>query len=119
MSIPRIVELLEPISVAPADYTTTATWADVTGTKIDTGTKGKLAYTITNTGANSIDWKVLASNDDSTYVEVEASAALAAAASGSWIASASEMSFRYFKIQAQDTTSPNHGAAQVRGYAKI
>lgn len=123
MSLPRITEILNaamwPATIGDiADYTTTATFADVTGSKIDTYGKTNLVFTIKNTGANSIDWKVLASVDDSTYVEVEASAPLAASASASWVAAAAEMAYRYFKIQAQDTTPASHGAAQVRAWAK-
>ncbi len=120
MSIARITELLEPISITPADHTTvTDGFLDVTGSKIDTGAKGKLVYTIANTGAQTICWKVLASNDDSTYVEIEASADLLAAGTGSWAASATEISYRYFKVQASDKVNGQHGKAQVRGYSKI
>jgi hypothetical protein len=119
MSIPRITQLLEPISVSPADQASVNAWADVAGSKIDTGTKTKLVYTITNTGADTITWKVLASVDDSTYVEMEASADLAAAAVSSWTATAVEVSYRYFKVQIASKVAGTPGAAQVRGYSKI
>lgn len=120
MSLARVTELLEPVIVSPANQTTTNSYADVTGSKIDSLTKGKVCYTIKNAhAANSIDWKVLASIDDTTYVEVEAEAAVAGTATSSWEASATEVSYRYFKVQVKSTVAETHGTAQVRGYAKI
>ena len=123
MSLPRITELLEmmnPTSIAPADQATVSNvFVDVAGSKIDTEAKSKLVYTIKNTGAETISWKVLASVDDSTYVEIEASADVLAAGESSWVASATEISYRYFKIQVCDKVNGAHGAAQVRGYSKI
>lgn len=120
MSLARLTEILSPISVNPANQTTTNSYADVVGSKIDTATKGKVCYTIKNAHAtNSIDWKVLASNDDTTYVEVEAEASVAGTASDSWEASATEVSYRYFKVQVKSTVAAAHGTADVSGYAKI
>lgn len=120
MSLPRITELLNPISVSPADQTTTNSYADVDGSKIDSLTKSKVCYTILNAhAANSIDWKVLASIDDTTYIEVEPEATVAAKATDSWEASATEVSYRYFKVQVKSTVTGSAGTAQVRGYAKI
>jgi hypothetical protein len=127
MSQPRITEILEyledlfaPVYVAPDDQETTDAYADVDGSEIDSLTKGKVCYTITNADdTNSIDWKVLASIDGETWVEVEAEDSVAAEASDSWEASATEVSYRYFKVQVKSTVSEAAGIAQVRGYAKL
>jgi hypothetical protein len=120
MSMARLVQLWEPVNVAPPDQDTTDAYEDVAGSKIDSETKGKVAFTILNAhAANAIKWKVLASLDDVTYIEVEAEAAVAALAAGSWIASATEVSFRYFKVQVKSAVAATPGTAQVRGYAKI
>lgn len=123
MSVPRITEILEtmyPVSVSPANFTTADAYADITGSKIDSAGKTRVVYTIYNAHAtNGITWKVLASVDDSTYIEVEAEAALAAVTAASWVADATETSYRYFKIQAKSTVGSTPGTAQVRGYAKM
>lgn len=121
MSLARITEVLEtinPVSVAPANYTTTNDYADIG--KLDSNGKTRVVYTIYNAhAANGITWKVLASIDDATYVEVEAEATLAAVTAASWVASETETSYRYFKIQVKSTVAATPGTAQVRGYAKI
>lgn len=123
MSSARIVEILEtmaPVAVSPADQASVNAYADVAGSKIDTQGKTRLVYTILNThAANAIKWKVLASLDDVTYVEIEAEAALNAQATGSWVADATETSYRFFKIQIQSSVENTPGTAQVRGYAKM
>lgn len=123
MSQARITEILEtiaPVAVSPANQNSTNAYADVAGSKIDSEGKTRVVYTILNAhAANSIDWKVLASVDDTTYIEVEAEAALAAEASASWVASATETSYRYFKVQIKSTVAATPGTAQVRGYAKM
>jgi len=123
MSVDRITQIFEtmaPVSVAPANFTSADAYGDVVGSKIDAQGKTRVVYTVYNAHeANSITWKVLASLDDTTYVEVEAEAALAALATGSWVASAIETSYRYFKIQAKSTVGAAHGTVQVRGYAKM
>lgn len=123
MSIARQTEILEtlaPVTVAPDDFTSANAYADVTGGMIDAQGKTRVVFTIVDTHtANGITWKVLASIDNVTYVEVEAEATLAALATASWIASATETSYRYFKIQVKSTVGAAHGTAQVRGYAKM
>lgn len=121
MSLPRMTRILEtlaPVSVSPANQTSTNAYVDIG--KIDAEGKTRVVYTIYNAhAANSIDWKVLASVDDVTYIELKAETALAAVTAASWIASATETSYRYFKIQIKSTVAETHGTAQVRGYAKM
>lgn len=116
----QILETLAPVSVAPANQTSADAYADVIGSKIDAEGKTRVVYTIYNAhAANSITWKVLASLDDTTYIEIEAEAALAAVTAASWVANATETSYRYFKVQVKSTVGAAHGTIQVRGYAKM
>lgn len=121
MSLARITEIFEtlaPVSTAPADYTTTAAYVDIA--PLDAQGKTRVVYTILNKhAANGIKWKVLGSVDNVTFVELEAEAVVAALASSSWVASATETSYRYFKVQATDEGGAAHGTVQVRGYAKM
>lgn len=121
MSLARVTEIFEtlaPVSASPADYTTTANYVDIG--KIDAQGKTRVAYVITNAhAANGIKWKVLGSIDDVTYVELEAEAIVAGTVSSSWVASATETSYRYFKVQAKDEGGAAHGTVQLRGYAKM
>jgi hypothetical protein len=118
MSIARITELLEPKKgFTTTDQTSTDAYADVTGSKIDTLTKSKISYTCKNThGANSIDWKVLCSNDDSTYVEAQAAATITFGNVGSYTNTL--CTYRYYKVQIISTVGATAGKAQVRGYSK-
>lgn len=103
--------------LSPTAQTSTASYVDVSGSKIDAANYESVALTVTNThGSNSIDYKVLASIDDVSYVEVKAEATLAAAAIGSY--STSPALYRYYKVQVKDTSGGTHGAATVRVIAK-
>lgn len=107
-----------PIYIAPADQTTTTSYADVTGSKIDTYSKTKLSYVIKNThAANSIKWKVMRSNDDVTYVEGQAEETVAAL--GTSYYSTTAAAYRYYKVQVLVGSGTNHGTIQVRGYSKF
>jgi len=123
MGIARVVEILEnlaPVAVAPANQDSVNAYADVAGSKIDSLGKTRVVFTILNAhAANAIKWKVLASVDDVTYVEVEAEAALNAQAASSWVADATETSYRFFKIQIKSSVEGSAGTAQVRGYSKM
>jgi len=126
MSEARLTELLEiitpllkTVSAAPADQATTAAYVDVAGSKMDAFNSKYIGFTCKNThAANSIKWKVLMSMDDVTYVEAQAEAVLAALAVGTFVASATQIAYRYFKVQVLDSVGGTHGTAQVRGYGK-
>ncbi|RPJ73107.1 MAG: hypothetical protein EHM20_00050 [Alphaproteobacteria bacterium] len=110
-------QTFDPIYVSPDNQATTASYVDVTGSKIDTFSKTKVCYTCKNAHvSNSINWKVLCSNDDSSYVEAQAEATLAAGAIGSYTNTLA--TYRYYKVQVLTTSNPDHGTAQVRGFSK-
>ena len=104
-------------TVAPAVQETTDAYADVTSSKIDATEFGKtVSYTCKNTdGANAIKWKVLASNDDSVYVEAQAEATLAAGVVGTFTA---VPYYRYYKVQVTSSAGGSQGDADVEGIAK-
>lgn len=113
-----VATTLEPVYVAPSDQESTNSYADVTGSKIDTYSKTKVCYTCKNTDlANSINWKVLCSNDDTTYIEAQAEATLTTGSIGSYTNTLA--TYRYYKIQVKATVGGSQGDAQVRGYSKI
>lgn len=106
-------------TASPAEQATVNAWADVAGSALDTLHCGSVAYTILNTHvANGLNWKVLASNDAAfaASVEVQASALVAAQASGSY--SAAVAVWRYYKVQVQSAVAGSHAAAVVVGVAK-
>lgn len=121
MSTARIVEILEtlaPVMVAPETVETTDSFVDVG--LIDAEGKTRVVYVVTNTdAANTIEWKVLASLDNSTFVELEAAADLAAEATASWVADSAEASYRYFKVQVKSKVAETPGDLSLRGYAKM
>lgn len=105
--------------VTPAAQPTVSdVFVDVTGSTIDTQNFGSVAFTCVNTGAQTIKWQVIGGNASnfSDAVTVQASATIAAAASGNY--SATVAVWRYYKIQVADNVNGQHGAATVRGIAK-
>ncbi len=113
-----ITSVLEPLYVSPANQFTVDAFADVTGSKIDTYAKTKICFTCKNVAiGNSIDWKVLASNDDSAYIEAQASATLLPDGVGSYTNTLA--TYRYYKVQIKATVPGAHGTGQVRGYSKV
>lgn len=121
MSLPRVTEILEtlaPVSVAPADYTTTDSYADIG--LIDAQGKTRVVYTIYNAhAANVIKWRVDGSVDGVTWIELKAEATLNGVTASSWVASATETSYRYFRMQTKSSVGATPGTARVRGYAKM
>jgi hypothetical protein len=104
--------------VEPANQATTAAWADVPDSEIDALHYGSVSYTILNTdGADSLDWQVLASNDDwATAVIVDGPGAVAAGVADSY--AVEQAPYRYYIVQIQDTVPASHAAATVVGLAK-
>jgi len=114
----EIWETMAPKSVAPVDTATTNTYADIG--LLDAEGKTRVVYTIYNNHATRvIDWKVLASVDNVTFIELEAEATLAGVTASSWVASATETSYRYFKIQMKSNGAGLPANVTVRGYAKM
>jgi len=115
-AINRLLEIQAPTVYEPAAQASTNSYADVTGSKIDTAGRKCVSYICTNTGANEIDWKVLGSNDDSAYIEIQAEAGIAAAASGSYGTAAAP--YKYYKVQIKAASGGSQGEATLKGYTK-
>lgn len=105
-------------SVGPLTQVSTASFADVTGSTLDTYNNTTLSYTILNSGSNAINWKVLADNasDFSSAVTVKNSANVNASATDSY--SVAPPPYRYYKVQIDDASGGSHGTAVLSGVAK-
>lgn len=105
-------EILEPDA-----QTTTDSYADLVGSKIDAANYRSVAMVLKNThGSNGIKWQVVASIDDSTYVVVQSEATIAAAASGSY--STTQAVYRYYKIQIKAASGGSQGTGLAHVIAK-
>lgn len=117
LSISRIHDLMEAVSVNETSTTGDA-YADAM--LIDSGGKSKICVTLENThAANGAAWKVLASNDGITWVQLKAEAVLAAKGTASWVGTATDVVFRYFKVQAKSTVAATPATLSIAGYAKM
>lgn len=90
----------------------------VTGSKLDAGNAWTLSYTVKNTGANSMNYLVIAGNlsDLSDGVTVQNTATLAAGAIGSY--SISIPLYMFYGIKIVSTVADTPGQATVNGIAK-
>jgi hypothetical protein len=105
-------EVLTPVAQA-----TVNTYADVAGSKIDVGCKTSLAIVCKNThGSHSLDWKVLASIDDATYVEAQAEATLTFGSVGTY--TTTQALYRYYKVQVKSTGAGDASEATVHVISK-
>lgn len=96
--------------------TTTDSFADLNESLDLFKTPHGLGIIIENTGANSLDWKVLASNNDSTYVEVQSSSSLASGSNATFTKQNPE--FRYYKVQVKATSAGSQTDAVLSVTAK-
>lgn len=97
--------------VAIGVQTTTASYVDLSGSKVDTATASTVAFVIKNTHATAtIKYKVMASiaDVDAEYVEVQAEASLAAV-SGVGTYAVANPPYRYYKVKVIDNSG--HGTA--------
>ena len=103
--------------LTPTAQTTTDDYADVTNGTIDTIDKESVAMVMKNThGANAIKWKVLASIDGTTYVEVQAEATLTFGTTGTFTSSLAL--YRYYKAQVKSSVGATAGTATLHVIAK-
>lgn len=95
----RVVRDAQVVTIG--SQTCTASYVDFSGSKVDAGCSSAIAMTILNThGSLTLKYKVLASIDDVTYVEVQAEATVNNGASGSY--SSANPLYRYYKMQIID-----------------
>ena len=93
-------------------------WVLVDGSLIDSFNDSLYSYTIENSGAQTISWKILAGNTSDLIdaIEIKASADLAAAARSS--SSNTSLVWRYYGIYITDKVGGNHGEATIVGFSK-
>jgi len=96
-----------------ASGTCTASYADL-GEAIDCGNLASIAFIIKNThGSLTGKWKVLGSNDNVTYVEIQAEATVSNGATDKYSAAAL---YRYYKVQVIDGSG--HATFSLTGIGK-
>lgn len=82
-------------------------------TTVDAACFETLAIVMKNTGgSNGLAWKILASIDGTNFVEVVASANVAAGAIGTAYA-VSPAPYRYYKVQVEDQVASSHTTYSV------
>jgi len=120
MSLARIIEMLTPVKVSPANQTTTNDYAVVAGSQIDARNASRICYHINNAhAANGLTWKVMAGVDGVTYPkEAQAEAAVAALADGTFDATAIIAAYPYFAVYVKSTVAATPATADVSGFAK-
>lgn len=111
------VRAVKDASVMTASpYTTTSSFADV-GEVVDATHADSVAFTVANTGgSNGLSWQILASNDGTNFVVVNASANVAAGANSSYAAAPAP--YRYYKAQLKDQSGGSHTTGVVSAIAK-
>lgn len=103
--------------LTPTAQATTNSYADVAGSQIDAAYYDNVAIVIKNTdGADDLDWKVLASIDGTTFVEVQAEETLGEGVTDSY--TTSPVLYRYYKVQVKSTVPGSHATAAVHVIAK-
>lgn len=104
--------------LTPAAQNSTNSFADITGGEIDTLYSDSLAIIMKNThGSNGLSWKILASIDGTNYVEVVASANVAAGALGTAY-TITNPPFRYYKTQIKSQVNDSVAQGTVQLIAK-
>lgn len=79
-------------------------------------TPDALSMIIDNTGSNALKWKVLASNDENTWIEVKAEATVNSSSADSFTKENPE--YRYYKIQFAANSAGNQSDAVLSVTAK-
>lgn len=107
-------------TVAPTAQASTASYVIVADSLMNTLNRHTLSYTIKNTGAESIDWKVVGGNlsDLSDGVVVNSAATIASGAYGTPY-TATETVYQWYAVYIVDTVGGNHGEATINGISKV
>lgn len=91
---------------------TTNSYVDVSGSNVDTLRYKSLSFVVGNTDeANDLDFKVLASNDGTNYVEVQAEATVQELTGGTY--AVTQAAYRYYKVQVKSTIAETPAEATV------
>ena len=106
-------------TISPAAQASTASYVIVAGSLVNTAARHTLSYTIKNTGAESIDWKVVGGNlsDPSDGVIVNNVATITAGAYGTAY-NATSLPYQWYAVYIVDTVAASHGEATLAAIAK-
>lgn len=114
--IANLVEV--PQEVSPAAQASTNAYAAVTDSELDVTWQKSVAYTIENSGADTIDWRVVAGNasDFSDAIIVQVEAAVVAAAFDDY--SVVTAVWKHYRVEVKSTVADTPGGATVLGVGK-
>ncbi len=102
------VRILRDAEVLTYTGTTVETSFADAGAALDTAGYTSLAITLKNTGgANGLSWKIMASIDGVSYVEIVASANVAFGAIGTAYTT-TQAPYRYYKVMVKDQVDLSH-----------
>jgi len=118
LTLTRYYEPSAASTIAPAAQASTNAYVLVAGSILDTLNTRLANFTIENSGAESIDWKVLAGNTVtlSEAIEAQAEATVAAAAYGTF--SVNPAVWRYYGVYVKSSAPDTPGEATVIGVTK-
>lgn len=107
-----------PQEVSPTGQVSTDAYVAVAGSELNVTWQKWVAYTIENTGANSIDWRVMAGNqsDFSDAIVVQVEAAVAAAAFDDYSTAAAV--WKHYRVEIKATVAASQGTGVVLGVGK-
>jgi hypothetical protein len=102
----------------PIAQASTNAWILVAGSLMDTINDSMFSYTIRNSGAQTISWKILAGNTITLAeaIEIKASADILTTARDSYSSTAAV--WRYYGVYITDKVGGVHGEATVVGVSK-
>jgi len=105
-------------SVAPEAQASSEAWFPVIGSDLDVTNLRTAAFTIINSGANTLQWRIVGAllPTFADQVVVLAAEDVVAADSNAYAESAAP--YRFYRVEIQDKVAGNHSTANVRGYAK-
>lgn len=115
----KLIRIAKDAEVLTAGaQTTTNSYADLSGSKIDTTNATSVSFVVKNTGgSNGAYWKIVGSNDDSSYVDVNSEATLAAGVSASY--ATAQAVYRYYKVQIKAQVGGSQTTVSAVALAKV
>ena len=110
ISAPQVRTIRDSQTTTIPVQTATASYVDLAGSKVDARNSSSVAFVLKNAhGSLTSKYKILASIDDVTYVEVQAEATLTAAGgTGGYVTTAP--AYNYYKAQLIDGSG--HGTLE-------
>lgn len=108
----QILNIVTPVQASVNDSTLVA------GSILNAGRAQSISYTISNTGAQSIDWEVRAGNQADLSDSIVAQAFEAVAADAEKGYGVANPPYMFYGIYIKSTSSGQHGEATIAGASK-